>query len=609
MAEYETTSNDVGISELENTTEIEDSSLFIVEDAQNTKTITLTALRRNLISDTDVPSDTKVYSSQKMNQLITTHEERMNGDVVALSVGLENVKANYAKKTDVNSQITNIESVMFTQTDRDNLETMIGSKRDIDILITSSDLDKSSDVAKIHIANLGEDILAAMTGETPVSLVKAPQGGWTTESYANESITSDKLSGSYRFKRTITRGSINDISDDGIYILGPQVTEVPKFNEEDEDPKVLYVSIYGTNKEFIEQRVEYIYQTGARPYYIRKGKRLSLPALEFVQHNTITDKFKVDVSLFGDTIADRGTITEGSIFEYLAEGNYKVSAGVDKMPTLEDDYFVTVSKCDDYYIYEAKLNSYNSCIVYVCYVHLNEYGTTVATDWFKISDINKSKFDDQRIHIFGDGIAYGYTDPNLTDANSLIYPSLLFSKYGFKVFNHAQEDATMGNYGVMTIKERSVLTQIENTTFEDKDFVIIFAGTNDYKIGSCPVGADTDLKDTTFKGSLNMAIKAIFEKNPSVKLLLITPMYRSRIDSGDDRSSDDTKINGRLLKEYTTAVTTIAEMNHVPVMDMMTEGLINKYNSSYWLYDGLYFSKDGHGMFATRLYDKLNTLY
>ena len=56
-----TTSNDVGIEELDNVTEIEDSALFIVEDSQNTKTINLASLRRNLISDGDLPSDTKVY--------------------------------------------------------------------------------------------------------------------------------------------------------------------------------------------------------------------------------------------------------------------------------------------------------------------------------------------------------------------------------------------------------------------------------------------------------------------------------------------------------------------------------------------------------------------
>lgn len=607
-SEINTTSNDVGIQELDNTTEIEDSALFIVEDTQNTKTITLVALRKNIISDGDIPSDNKVYSSEKIQSMIQEHEKKMNSELAETNSTLDSVVQNYAKTETVNSLVQEIKDNMFTTEDKTHIEEILETKRDKDIPITSSELDKSSDASRIHMDNLGEDVLAAMTGETPVSLVKAPEGGWTTESYANKSITADKLSSSYRYRGLITEGSIDSIIDDGVYVLGPQVEGVPKYNEDDEDSKFLIVTSYGKNREFIEQRVDYVYQTDMRPVFIRKGKRLILPSLSFVAHYTITDTFKLNVDLFGDTITDRGVISSGSIYDYTAEGCYKVLAGVEKMPTEEDDYFVTVSKCDDYYVYEAKLNSINSCVIYISYVHLNEYGITVATDWFKITSVNKSKFDNQRIHIFGDGIAYGYTDSSITDT-SITYPSLLFSNYGFRVFNHAQNDATIGNYGVKTMEERSVLTQIENTSFEDNDIAIIFAGTNDFKNGSCPLGDEMDMKDTTFKGSLNLAIKSIFEKNKTTKLLVVTPTFRSRIDSGDNRDSDSTKINGRSLQDYTDAMISVSKKNHIPVLDMYGEGLINIHNSEYWLYDGLYFSQPGHNMFATMLYNKLNSIY
>ena len=159
------------------------------------------------------------------------------------------------------------------------------------------------------------------------------------------------------------------------------------------------------------------------------------------------------------------------------------------------------------------------------------------------------------------------------------------------------------------MEERSVLTQIENTSFEDNDIAIIFAGTNDFKNGSCPLGDEMDMKDTTFKGSLNLAIKSIFEKNKTTKLLVVTPTFRSRIDSGDNRDSDSTKINGRSLQDYTDAMISVSKKNHIPVLDMYGEGLINIHNSEYWLYDGLYFSQPGHNMFATMLYNKLNSIY
>ena len=77
----QTESNDVGISELENTTEIEDSALFIIEDSQNTKTATLAAVRKNLIQDDEIPSDNKIYSSEKIDSLLSNYEKKINGEL------------------------------------------------------------------------------------------------------------------------------------------------------------------------------------------------------------------------------------------------------------------------------------------------------------------------------------------------------------------------------------------------------------------------------------------------------------------------------------------------------------------------------------------------
>lgn len=600
-----TLSNDVGIDELDNVTEIGDTALIILEDEQNTKTMTISAFRKNLISDDDAPSDSKIYSSKKMEEKIQTHEETMNKSLASSNYEIQYIKENYAKTQFVNDQVNKINENMFTKEDKDNIEQALQTKRDKNIPITCNDLDTSSDVSKIKLDNLSEEVLSAMTGETPVALVKAPQGGWTTESYANKSITAEKLSSSYRFRGQIVTGSINDLIDDGVYLLGPNVDGIPKLDDEDKELKILYVTLYGQSREFIEQKVDYVYQLESRPYYVRKGRTLNIHNLKFNPIYTISGDFKVGVSLFGEEIFNRGSITEGNLFEYTSEGTYKVSPGVSNLPS-DDEYFVTIKKHDDYYVYEAKLHSDYSCIVYVCYVHQNEYGIIMATKWFKITDINKSKFDNQRIHLFGDGICFGLGS---TDISRKAYPYLLYDKYGFRVFNHAVNDATVGNYGVSTLADKSVLNQITNTSFEDGDIAIIFAGTNDFRIGSCPIGNNTDKKDTTFKGSLNLAIEKILTMNQSVKILLVTPMYRARIDSGDNRDSDSTPVNNRYLSAYVSAINEIASLNHIPVLDMMNEGMINKYNHTRWLEDGLYFNDNGHQLFATKLFDKLSSLY
>lgn len=600
-------SNDIGISDLDNTTKIPDSALFIVEDEQNTKSISLESLRRNLINDDAVPSDTKVYSSEKVHEMIKEHEETLNNELAETNTNVKNIQENYAKTEDVNKKIEEIENSMFTKEDKENIENALETKRDKNTKIISSDLDTSSDGNKIHLKHLSEEVLSAITGETPVSLVKSPVGGWTTEAIANYAITGDKLASDYRYRSSIVDGSMNDIIEDGVYVVGPNVEGLPKINEDDNESKVVYVTLFGKNKEFICQRVEYLYQTDERPYFIRKGKTLNIHNLEFDAKYELSDKFKINSSLMGEIINDRGVITSGNIYDYKAEGNYKVSKEVKNLPTDTDEYFVTISKHDNYYIYEAKLNSDSSCIVYISYSYENEYGIGIATKWFRIINVNKSKFDNQRIHLFGDGICFGLGS---SDISRKAFPYILYDEYGFRVFNHAINDATMGAYGVKTMEERCVITQIKNTVFEDNDIAVIFAGTNDFKLGTCPIGYNTDRKNTTFKGSLNLAIEEIFKNNPSVKLLLVTPIFRASIDVGDGRNSDSTTINARYLYHYSDAIKEIAKQDHIPVLDMTDEGLINKYNYKNWLSeDGIYLNDNGHSYFATRLYDKLLQLY
>jgi len=606
--QIETESRDIGFSELESSTEIEDSALFLFEDSQNTKTATLEAIRRNLIQDDEIPSDNKIYSSKKIDSVLSDYETKMNDELAETNTEVKNIKDNYAKTNDVDSKIKDVKDSMFTKEDKEGIEKILETKRDTSSLITSDELDASSESSKIHMKNLGEDVLEAITGQSPVTLTKHPTGGWTTDAIANKAITSEKLSSTYRFREEISECSIDEITDEGIYLIGNNVSGVPKLNDDDKDAKVLYVTVYGDKKQFIEQKVCYCYMVENRPHFVRKGKTTSIPSVKFTQIWDVSSEFKLSIDLLGDELTNRGIINSGeNIFDYTAEGSYKALPGAVNAPTENDTYFVKVTKHDDYYVYEALLESTTSCVMYMSYSHPNEYGIITTTEWFKLINQNRSKFDGQRIHLFGDGICYG----NMTTANTdqYSYPRLLFEKYGFKVYNHAINDATMGNYNVKTIEDRSVLTQIKNTSFQDNDIVVIFVGTNDFRNGNCPIGNDGDMKDTTYKGSINIAIKNLMDTNKSLKILLVTPIFRSRLDSGDNRNSDDYPVNTRYLVEYADAMVQIAKRNHVPVLNMYDSGMINTYNAEYWLDDGLYFSKNGQEMFATRLFDELSRLY
>jgi lysophospholipase L1-like esterase len=227
------------------------------------------------------------------------------------------------------------------------------------------------------------------------------------------------------------------------------------------------------------------------------------------------------------------------------------------------------------------------------------------TPWYITTSTTKSRLDGKQLHLFGDGICFGLGSSNIPQ---LAYPALLTSRYGIKVSNHALGDATIGEYGDEYLSERSVVKQIENASING-DFAIIFAGSNDYKSGAAKIGANTDLTQYSFKGALNTCIKNLLEKNPGIKILIVTPFFRARLEADDFRNSDDTPINELYLVDYANAMKEIAEYNHIPCLDLHSTGMINRYNFTHYLKDRFYLNDAGHDMLANKIFSALDYLY
>ena len=157
----------------------------------------------------------------------------------------------------------------------------------------------------------------------------------------------------------------------------------------------------------------------------------------------------------------------------------------------------------------------------------------------------------------------------------------------------------------------SVLTQIENTDFTNIDYVVIFIGTNDFGRGNTGrvIGNVNSTNTNEFTGALNTGIKNILESNQKVKILLITPMWRQRLAVNDNKDSDIYPYDGKYLKDYVTALIEVAKSNHIPVKNLYNECLINKYNYSAYLADGLHPNDYGHEYLADVIYSSLNSVY
>lgn len=593
----------VYLKDLDSVEKVTDSAIIMIEDNGDTSTISIMNLRRSMIDDATTSFD-KVFSSAKVIYEINVAKELANSIERTLTEKIISVENSTAKEEDFNAIIDEIRAIMITQEDWQNVQSALnGTRKKVD-LIGSSDLDVSTDERKIHLRNLSEEVLSAITGTTPVSLVKYPTGGWTNEAIANLAINAKKLSANYRYRAYVTSGSMDEILQDGIYLVASNVEGLPSAYEGDKENKLLTVTIYGDNRDYIKQEVEYIGSNEYRPTFVRKGKVYNIHNVDFQAIYPINGEFKITSDLVGEDFSNRGVIEEGDLFEITKEGSYKVCKGVMNLPT-DDEYFVSIYKYGDCIVYEAKLNSDTVGILYLAYSHTNSYGISTTTQWYKITNNNRSKFDDRTLHIYGDGCAYGL---GVADTSKM-YPQLLREKYGFKVFNHAITGATAGNYGSAARTEISVITQVESTYFNDDDIAIIMVGAEDFKAGNCPIGNDVDTKDTTFKGSLNQIISKIYKKNPSIKVLMLTPLFRGSLEAGDGRDSDYMTINGRKLTDYTKACIDVANVAHIPYADLMNTLGINKYNFEYYLSDGIYLSEKGQELLATRLFDILSGLF
>ena len=60
----------IHIEDLLEKTGLNDTDIFIIQDDENTKKITVFNLRSGLVQDTEEPSEHRIYSSKKVNDLL-----------------------------------------------------------------------------------------------------------------------------------------------------------------------------------------------------------------------------------------------------------------------------------------------------------------------------------------------------------------------------------------------------------------------------------------------------------------------------------------------------------------------------------------------------------
>lgn len=600
--------NKLGLHELIEKTKLNDTDILVIQDDENTKRVSFGNIRDSLIDDNELPSTHRMYSSQKLHDAIENFQKQLDYDIGKVENDIAKISENYATTEIVDNKIDKFSENIPTLAETDIIKRALESKRNTSDLLTCNDLDTSEDEKKIQLKNLSNSVLAAMTGTTSVVAHSIPEGGWVQEDIANGSINGAKLSTQYRYRGHYPNGDINNFTKDGLYLLGASVEGLPKYDELDNNQdRLLEVLNYGPDN-YIIQRVYYTVDLGkdVRPIYERKSLLSRLHVSKFVAKYEVSDSFKITRNTIEDNVFDMGVIDTGDLFKIKTDGDYLVKAGVKNLPNSEYDFTVSVRKYDTRVEYIAKAVDINKCEIYISNTYLTKSGATEKTEWYVTNTSSKSKLDGKRLHLFGDGICFGMGSSNIP---TLSYPALLASRYGLSIINHALGDATIGEYGDEYLSERSVIKQIDGATLNNGDFAIIFAGSNDYKTAASRIGINTDMNKYYFKGALNLCIQKLLEKNSSIKILIVSPLFRARLNADEFRNSDETLVNQLLLKDFANAMKEISEYNHVPFLDLHSTCMINKYNHKIYLSDGLYPNDAGHDMLANKIFAALDYFY
>lgn len=610
MADKDFANIGVFIDDLLEKGKIDDFDWMLAEDSDNTKKVSFRNLRRSLIEDNESPSNFRLYSSQKVQNMIDDSKAAYINDIGSMHEDIENLKLTKVNNDTLSEVKKELEKDKIGQNQFNDLIKDLTNVRRNTIPITCADLSTATDAEKIHLENLGLDVLSAMTGNTKVTVPSVPLGGWVSEDLANESIIALKLAKDYNYRGTYTEGDLNRFVKTGYYEIASTVHGVPHYGDDMDETRLLEVIRYGKDGKWIIQRVYYKENSDElRPYFERKGLFAKLSILEFIAHFEITTENKVNSDTLDDNFNNRGVLSSGSIFDVTAAGNYYVTKNVKDIPT-QDNYMISVNHYGERTEYEAKLADINGCVTYICFKYKDSAGEYQKTEWFNITNKAKSKFDGKSLHIYGDGLSTG---KGCSDPLTTSYPALLSSKYGYRIYNHALTDATIGNYNDDQFKDRSILTQIDTSTGLNKNsegYAIIFAGGEDYRSRLAPIGNNSRDDDVTFVGSINKAIRLLLTKSPKLKIMLVCPIYRASTEPGDGYDGDTNLVNSKYLTDFADAMQSCAKYNHIPCINLYEESGINKYNYSIYLdSNGIYLNDVGQAHIMELIHDGLCRFY
>jgi lysophospholipase L1-like esterase len=142
----------------------------------------------------------------------------------------------------------------------------------------------------------------------------------------------------------------------------------------------------------------------------------------------------------------------------------------------------------------------------------------------------------------------------------------------------AAADAEVGSRPYWPEKIRRLAAQNWNLV----DIITFAHGTNDWS-GEADIGTSVDTDETTLMGTVNMIIEDVLTAYPHLRIMFISPMFRTSGSNG----------NGDTMLDFVDAIIDRCEAHQTPVLDMYRKLGVNEFNEANWLTDGLHPTSKG----------------
>ena len=448
-----------------------------------------------------------------------------------------------------------------------------------------------------------------------VTTAKLADGSVTSTKLADASVTNAKLAANYDYTATITSGSLDTYLSSGGYVIAGTVTNSPTASG------FLSVHRWGSAGQFVLQR--YVDLTTPRRIYHRAYSGgtwgawhqptpddLSLTTAKFADGAVTTPKLadaSVDATKLSTKYDWMATLVSGDVNDYTTQsGGWMVAGAMTNAPTGSGWLFVHKFGASGNFTLQRWYDFTNPSIFWV---RKNFNGTWSA--WSKLTQPQVLPKTGKNVICLGDSITENGDYPvrlaTLTGATvtncGFGGSRLAFSTgdYAYLSFHKLADYISTGDYSDLTAAcarlagsptfddNIAIAARLAAVNWSTVDYIVAAYGTNDYGSPDVPLGTTTDTTGATFKGAINYAVNKICTAYPNIKILFVSPIWRSRYNSGDGNDSDTyANSRGNYLLEFVDAMKEMSALNKMPCIDMYRTSGINKYNGATLLSDGLH---------------------